>query len=144
MNKRELIECITNRLKDEGISKPITIPRHSLTVSDRDGNSCEFHVKSKDKSLSYTQKDVAAIVDMMLVAIQDTLKNGDRIEIYGFGVLKPHYRAPRKTKDPFYGKEVDVEARYVPKFTAGKGLKMAVRLWELSQAEKEEHMGGDI
>ena len=135
MNKREIVEHITKKLKITGMIKPITIPRHTFTISDKDGNDCEFHVRRVDKSVNYTQDDVVAIMDAFVTTAEDILRIGGKMELRGFGVLEPHYRAARKTKDPYYGKECEVEARYVPKFTPGKSLKLAVKLWELDQKD---------
>jgi DNA-binding protein HU-beta len=145
MNKRELIEYACEKLKNEGISKPVTIPRRTFFISDNDGNECKFHVRQVDKHIGYTQQDVAVITDAFLSAIEDSLKRGDPVSIYGFGEFKPHYRAgrkgipiPKNRREQAGIDSVDVEARYVPKFSPGKNLRMAVKLWELSEKDGDE------
>jgi len=138
MNKRELIDYTCEKLKSDGISKPITVPRRTFFISDNDGSTCKFHVKQVNKHVGYTQQDVASIVDAFLYSIEDALKRGDQISIYGFGVLEPHYRAARSTLIPGTKERVNVEERYVPKFSPGKNLRMAVKLWELSKKDGEE------
>ncbi len=138
MNKKDLIEHACEALKTSGVGKPITIPRRTFFISDIDGNECKFHVKQVDKRVSYNQQDVAVIVDAFLSAIEEALRGGETISIYGFGVLKPHFRAERSTLIPGTNESIKVEKRYVPKFTAGKGLTRAVRLWELSEKESED------
>ena len=138
MNKKELIEYVCEKLKGDGAGKPVTIPRRTFFISDSDGSECKFHVKQTDKRVGYTQQDVAVITDAFLSAIEDALRRGDRVSIYGFGILEPHYRAARSTVIPGTKEAVNVESRYVPKFSAGKNLRLAVKLWELSEKD-----GGD-
>jgi len=137
MNKKELVEYACEKLKNEGAGKPVTIPRRTFLISDNDGNECKFHVKQVDKRVSYTQQDVAVITDAFLSTIEDALRRGEQISIYGFGVLEPHYRAARSTIIPGTDESVKVEERYVPKFSPGKNLRMAVKLWELSKKDGE-------
>jgi Bacterial nucleoid DNA-binding protein len=135
MNKKGLIEYTCEKLKNDGVAKPVTIPRRTFFISDNDGNECKFHVKQIDKRAAYTQQDVSAIVDAFLSSIEDVLKNGEQISIYGFGVLEPHYRAARSTVIPGTKDRVEVESRYVPKFSPGNNLKLAVKLWEVSKGD---------
>lgn len=135
MNKKELIEAICERLKECDYRKNFTVPRHSLHITDDDGNICTFRVKEADKSIAFTKQDVAAFIEAFMDVVEDGLKAGDEVSVYGFGSIRPHYRAARSTKNPWTGDSVDVEARYVPKFDPGKRLRIAVRLWELSQKD---------
>ena len=135
MNKKELIEHTCERLKNEGAAKPVTVPRRTFFISDNDGNECKFHVKQIDKKVSYNQQDVTNIIDSFLATVEDALKNGEQVSIYGIGTLKPHFRAARSTIDPIKKEQVDIAAHYTPKFFPGNNLKMAVKLWELSKID---------
>jgi DNA-binding protein HU-beta len=65
-------------------------------------------------------------VDAVFNAITDALKKNDRVAIAGFGTFSVSRRSARKGRNPQTGEEINIEAKNVPKFTAGKKLKDAV------------------
>ncbi len=65
---------------------------------------------------------VKAIIDLM----SKSLSNGDRIEIRGFGSFSLNFRPPRIGRNPKTGDKVNVPAKYVPHFKAGKELRSRV------------------
>ena len=74
----------------------------------------------------YTTKDVEQAVTTILNAMSDTLSKGERIEIRGFGSFALNYRPPRIGRNPKTGAKVEVHAKYVPHFKAGKELRERV------------------
>jgi len=75
-------------------------------------------------------KDADLAVKMILDAMSETLAKGDRIEIRGFGSFSLNYRPPRVGRNPKSGVKVEVPAKYVPHFKAGKELRERVDLAE--------------
>lgn len=73
-------------------------------------------------------KDADLAVKMILDALSETLAKGDRIEIRGFGSFSLNYRPPRVGRNPKSGVKVEVPAKYVPHFKAGKELRERVDL----------------
>jgi integration host factor subunit beta len=71
-------------------------------------------------------KDADMSVKMILDALSETLAKGDRIEIRGFGSFSLNYRPPRLGRNPKSGVKVEVPAKYVPHFKAGKELRERV------------------
>lgn len=71
-------------------------------------------------------KDADLSVKMMLDAMTEALAQGDRIEIRGFGSFSLNYRPPRIGRNPKSGVKVQVPAKYVPHFKAGKELRERV------------------
>ncbi|MFV0370224.1 MAG: integration host factor subunit beta [Azonexus sp.] len=71
-------------------------------------------------------KDADLAVKMILDAMSDALVRGDRIEIRGFGSFALNYRPPRLGRNPKSGEKVDVPAKWVPHFKAGKELRERV------------------
>jgi integration host factor subunit beta len=71
-------------------------------------------------------KDADLSVKMMLDAMTEALAKGDRIEIRGFGSFSLNYRPPRIGRNPKSGVKVQVPAKYVPHFKAGKELRERV------------------
>lgn len=73
-----------------------------------------------------TQKDIDLTVRVMLDKLTQTLANGGRAEIRGFGSFALNYRPPRKGRNPKTGVSVQIPAKYVPHFKAGKELRERV------------------
>ncbi|MCF8151987.1 MAG: integration host factor subunit beta [Burkholderiaceae bacterium] len=71
-------------------------------------------------------KDADYAVKMMLDALTAALVRSDRIEIRGFGSFALNYRPPRIGRNPKSGEKVQVPAKYVPHFKAGKELRERV------------------
>ena len=71
-------------------------------------------------------KDVELAVKQILEIMSDALAQGQRIEIRGFGSFGLNYRPPRTGRNPKSGERVQVPAKYVPHFKAGKELRERV------------------
>ncbi|MEW5782863.1 MAG: integration host factor subunit beta [Pseudomonadota bacterium] len=71
-------------------------------------------------------KDADLAVKVILDALAETLAKGERIEIRGFGSFSLNYRPPRIGRNPKSGAKVEVPAKYVPHFKAGKELRERV------------------
>ena len=71
-------------------------------------------------------KDADFAVKMILDAMSDALVRADRIEIRGFGSFALNYRPPRTGRNPKSGEKVNVPAKWVPHFKAGKELRERV------------------
>ncbi|MGD9210157.1 MAG: HU family DNA-binding protein [Desulfobacteraceae bacterium] len=74
-----------------------------------------------------TKKDAQAAVECVFSTITEALKNKDSVQLVGFGTFKVSQREARKGRNPQTGAEIEIAARNVPKFTAGKALKDAVK-----------------
>lgn len=68
-------------------------------------------------------KDVELAVKTIIEHMAQTLANGERIEIRGFGSFSLHYREPRKGRNPKTGDPVELAGKYVPHFKPGKDLR---------------------
>ena len=73
-------------------------------------------------------KDVELAVKMILDLMAETLAEGERIEIRGFGSFSLHYREARLGRNPKTGEKVELEGKYVPHFKPGKELRERVNL----------------
>ena len=69
----------------------------------------------------------AKVIDSLIEGITKALKKGDKVTLIGFGTFSSVKRKARKGRNPKTGAEIKIPARKVPKFTAGKALKTAVR-----------------
>ena len=79
------------------------------------------------ESSELSKKDSARVVDSVMETITTALKNGDKVEIIGFGAFSVSERAARKGRNPQTGEEIEIAASKVPSFKAGKKLKDAVK-----------------
>jgi integration host factor subunit beta len=73
-------------------------------------------------------KDADLAVKVVLDAMTAALSRNDRIEIRGFGSFALNYRPPRIGRNPKSGEKVNVPAKHVPHFKAGKELRERVDL----------------
>ena len=73
-----------------------------------------------------SKQQAGTAVDAIFEIIQEAMAKGDDIRLVGFGTFSVSHRAASKGRNPSTGAEVDIPARNVPKFAAGKGLKDAV------------------
>lgn len=71
-------------------------------------------------------KDADFTVRMILDAMTAALERGDRIETRGFGSFELKHKPPRVGRNPRSGEKVQVPAKYVPHFKAGKELRKRV------------------
>ncbi len=62
----------------------------------------------------------------MLDAVTDTLKDGGKVSLIGFGTFSVQERAARDGHNPSTGKKIKIAAKKVPKFKAGAELKRIV------------------
>lgn len=138
MNKKEFVSKVAETLRENNMRKPVSVQKHTFHISDDEGNTADFNIKQRDKNVLYTVDDAENVVDACLAVIVDALKNGEEINIKGFGRLGVHYRAARRTKEPGTNEWCEVEARYVPKFYFGTELRMAAKLYELSLPDTAE------
>ncbi len=69
------------------------------------------------------QRDVEKIVDTIFEEISSALAHGDRVELRGFGAFSVKHREARTGRNPRTGESVHVEAKRLPFFKTGKGLR---------------------
>ena len=81
-------------------------------------------ITAKQKHLP--AKDVELALKQILEIMSDALAQGERIEIRGFGSFALNYRPPRVGRNPKSGDRVQVPAKHVPHFKAGKELRERV------------------
>ena len=74
----------------------------------------------------YLKRDVAQGVDILLETMRDALVEGRRIEIRGFGGLRPRTRKAKTIKNPKTGKIMQIPVRKNILFSMSKDLKEAL------------------
>ncbi len=79
----------------------------------------------KDK-VAISRKDAGKVVDTFFDALKETLANGDRIEIRGFGSFSVKHYKPYVGRNPKTGAQIHVTSKKLPFFKVGKDLKEGV------------------
>ncbi|GHA24089.1 nucleoid-associated protein HU-alpha [Oceanisphaera arctica] len=68
-----------------------------------------------------------AALEEVINGITQSLKEGDPVQLVGFGTFKVNHRAARTGRNPQTGNEIQIAAANVPAFVAGKALKDAIK-----------------
>jgi DNA-binding protein HU-beta len=74
-----------------------------------------------------SKKDATKAVDAVFESVMDSLKNGDKVQLIGFGNFEVRERSARKGRNPQTGEEIEIPASKVPAFKPGKALKDIVK-----------------
>lgn len=83
-------------------------------------------LSEKQSLLNY--RDVELAVKLILEQMSESLSQGDRIEIRGFGSFTLHHRPPRVGRNPKSGESVKLDEKFVPHFKPGKELRDRVNM----------------
>lgn len=99
--------------------------KDAIQISDaiRQGMTKAHLVEEVARSTDLTKKDAEVIVSTVLESIVDSLKDGDKIELRGFGSFRIRERGSRVGRNPKTGARVDVPSKKIPYFKPGKELK---------------------
>lgn len=74
-----------------------------------------------------TKKDATSVVDVIFEEITNTLANGGKVDISGFGKFEISERPARMGINPATKEPLQIAASKAPKFRAAKALKEAVK-----------------
>ena len=74
-----------------------------------------------------SKKDAGSAVDAVLKSIEGALSSGEEVNFTGFGKFHVAERGAREGRNPRTGETMTIAASKVPRFTAGSGLKKAVK-----------------
>ena len=70
-----------------------------------------------------TKKQAEAAVNGMLEAITEALKDGDKVQLMGFGTFEVKDVAEREGRNPKTGEAITIPATKKPSFSASKALR---------------------
>src|SRR5690606_35333785 len=107
------------------VGPDITLSRFKPFERGGNMNKNELVAEVAEKA-GLSKGDAASAVDAVFDTVQSELKKGGDLRLAGFGSFSVSRREASKGRNPSTGAEVDIPARNVPKFSAGKGLKDAV------------------
>jgi len=102
------VECTFSRDEEDEVTKSELVDQ----VADR---------------ASLTKQDAGRAVDAVLATVEDALRRGSEVSVAGFGKFHVSDRGARAGVNPRTGERIQIAASRVPRFTAGSGLKSAVK-----------------
>ena len=74
-----------------------------------------------------SKADAGGALNTIISTITSALKKGQSVTLVGFGTFKVSKRKARKGRNPRTGEVINIKATKVPRFSAGKSLKDAVK-----------------
>jgi integration host factor subunit alpha len=78
------------------------------------------------EKIGFSRKESAEIVDLVFDLMKDTLENGEKIKISGFGNFMVRQKRSRKGRNPQTGSEIQITARRVLTFKPSQVLRKAL------------------
>ena len=85
-------------------------------------NKATLIAKIAEKS-ALNKKQAEAALNAFTDTIVEALKEGDKVQLMGFGTFEIKERAARTGRKPATGEIIEIPAKKSPIFKAGKGLK---------------------
>ena len=82
--------------------------------------------KTADSLNGFLKKDISKAVDIIIETMSESLDQGNRVDIRGFGSFSVRTRKARVTKNPKTGKVMDIPPRKTLHFAMSKSLKEAL------------------
>lgn len=137
MKKKDFVTRVADTLRENGVRKRVKIKKHTFTVTDMEGNSANFDVRRSDRMIPYSIDDVLSIIDACIEVVKKAMQNGEEICIKGIGTLGVVKRAASANKNFTTGERCEIPAHYVPKFNISPELRTAVKIYDLSLADRE-------
>ena len=87
----------------------------------------EALAEKMDTTKAEAQRTIDAIFDTTDGVLTETLKEGERVQITGFGTFETRERKARTGRNPRTGEEIEIGPTISPAFRPGKALKEAVK-----------------
>jgi integration host factor subunit beta len=75
------------------------------------------------RTTQLTKKHAEIMVNTVFDSIVDSLKDGEKIELRGFGSFRIRQRGSRTGRNPKTGARVEVPSKSIPYFKPGKELR---------------------
>ena len=89
-------------------------------------NKAELVAAVAEKT-GFTKKDAETAINAFLTAVEDSLVEGEKVQLIGFGTFETRERKSSQGRNPRKPDEIiDIPASKAPVFKAGKALKDAV------------------
>ena len=84
-------------------------------------------VEKMAKDAGISKAAAGKALDSFIEGVVKSVKKGNKVALIGFGTFSVAKRKARTGRNPQTGKPIQIPARKVPKFSAGKTFKDAVK-----------------
>ena len=81
-------------------------------------------------------RDLERVVNTVFNEITQSLADGKRVELRGFGAFSVQHRKQRVGRNPKTGESVNVEEKFIPRFKTGKELRLKLNNKVSSEPEQ--------
>ena len=95
--------------------------------------------KLTDQNNHLFTRDLERVVNTIFNEITQSLADGKRVELRGFGAFSVQHRAARVGRNPRSGESVNVEEKYIPRFKTGKELRLKLNNKVSSEPEQSNN-----
>ena len=92
--------------------------------------------KIHEKNIHLFERDAERIVSVIFNEITQSLADGKRVELRGFGAFSVSRRKKRRGRNPRTGETVIVEDKVIPKWKMGKELRIKLNNKDKSETEQ--------
>jgi integration host factor subunit alpha len=83
-------------------------------------------IDSVYERVGFSKKESADLVELIFDTLKQTLEQGEKVKVSGFGNFQPRYKRLRPGRNPKSGQPIDIPARRVVKFVASQVLKASL------------------
>lgn len=84
-------------------------------------------VEKMAKDAGISRAAAGKALDSFIVGVVKSVKKGNKVALVGFGTFSVAKRKARTGRNPQTGEPIKIPARKIPKFSAGKTFKDAVK-----------------
>ena len=81
-------------------------------------------------------RDLERVVNSIFNEITQSLADGKRVELRGFGAFSVQHRKKRMGRNPRTGESVNVDEKFIPRFKTGKELRLKLNNKVSSEPEQ--------
>ena len=94
-----------------------------IFITEKEMTKSELILKITSKNSYLYHKDVYKIIDTLFNCVTKALKDGDSVELRGFGTFTTKLRNARIGRNPKTGDPVAIPQKKMPFFKMGKSMK---------------------
>ena len=94
-----------------------------MAIADRSKSGKTELIAAIAEQAEISKKDAEKALKAFVDVVTEQLKEGEKVQLVGFGTFEVSERAAREGRNPQTGKTMKIAACKAPKFKAGKALK---------------------
>ena len=84
-------------------------------------------ITSMSEKTELTKKDVESVLNAFIEAVEESLEDGEKVQLTGFGTFEPRERKARIGRNPKTGEEIQIPKTIVPAFKVSKTFKERIK-----------------